>query len=226
MKKLALLIALCFPLSVQAEDALRFLEAGATGWVEAEPDMVSLDLSLQASGEDVEKLQRSVERTARQVVAAAKEQGLTDEDIDNSRASIRPDYEWRDGERLYKGQIVQRDITLVLRDLERFGALLQSLSRLDIHQLGQPRPGHSQLAALELDAMEQALVNARAKAERMAGTLGVKLGPVISAREQMGHAGPVPAGRMLAMESAGAPDIQFGKQRISAAVILRVAITD
>ena len=226
MRTVTLLLALCLPMASQAEDTARFLEASATGWVDAAPDMLSLDLSLQATGDDVDKLQRGIERTAKQVLAAAREQGVAEADINSSRASVRPEYEWQDGKRLYRGQTVQRGISIMLRDLERYGPLLQALSRLDIHELGEPRPGHSKLVALQLDAMEQALANARTKAERMANTLGVTLGEVISARERLDNgAGPM-AARMLGMESAPAPNIQFGKQRISAAVTLRYSITD
>ncbi len=226
MRTLTLLLALCFPLATQAEHATRFLEAGATGWVEAAPDMLSLDLSLQATGDDVDKLQRGIERTAQQVLTAAREQGVAEADINSSRASVRPEYAWQDGKRLYRGQTVQRSISIVLRDLERYGPLLQALSRLDIYELGEPRLGHSRLEALQLDAMVQALASARTKAERMADTLGVTLGEVISAQEQLDNGVSPMAGRMLAMESAPAPSIQFGKQRISAAVVLRYSITD
>lgn len=224
MRILALVCLICIALSAQAEDHSRHILVSGNGWVEATPDMLSLNLTLLANGQDVDELQQSVEKTSQQVLLAAREQGIEDDDIDSSRISVRPEYQWRDGQRLYRGQTVQRDISLTLRNLDRYGALLQALSRLDIHSLGQPQPGHSRLAALKLDAIDAAIANAAAKAARMASSLDVQLGKVISAEEQLAGGPVMPAPRMMAMESAAAPEIQFGLQRISANVLVRYRI--
>ncbi len=226
MRFLLLVMLACTALAAQAESEGRHILVGGSGWVEAAPDMLSLSLSLQATGQDVEKLQKGVEKIAQQVLAAARDNGVAADDVDSSRASLRPEFEWRDGQRIYRGQTVQRDIMLTLRDLDRYGSLLMALSRLDIHSLGQPQAGHSQLATLQLEAIDAALANAAAKAARMAATLEVELGAVISAEEQLDSRPVVPGARMMAMESAGAPEIQFGKQRISASVVVSYAIED
>ncbi len=226
MRTLALLLLLSTAFYAQADSENRHIQVSGDGWVTAVPDILTVTLTLQANGQDVEKLQMTVEKTAQQVTAAALEQGIAEGDIDSSRASVRPQYEWNDGKRIYRGQTVQRDISLTLRELDRYGALLQALSRLDIYSLGQPQPRHSRLAALRLDAIDAALADAEAKAERMAGTLDVKLGKVISALEQSASGGamPPPRAMAMAMDSSAAPEVQFGKQRISATVLVRYAI--
>lgn len=224
MRILALLVLLSAALTVQADLRDRHILVGGSGWVEAVPDLLALNLTLMATGQDVEQLQRAVEKTSQQVLRAAREHAVAEDDVDSSRVSVRPEYEWRDGKQVYRGQTVQRDIQLILRKLDNYGELLQALSRLDIHSMGQPQPGHSQLASLQLDAIDAALANAEAKASRMARTLDLELGEVISAEEQLGASPMAPAPRMLAMESSTAPEIRFGKQRISASVLVRYAI--
>ena len=188
--------------------------------------MLTLGLSARATGKDVPELQRRVDAAVRQVVESARENGVADEDIDSSRLSVRPEYEWRDGQRSYLGQTVQRDIMLVLRQLDKYGVLIQSLSRYDLEELRAPQLGHSDLEELEIKALEQALANGLVKARRVAAAIDAELGEVIQVEEQ-GAGGPPPVPRMMSAEAAvgGAPQIQFGKQRISATVTMRFAIS-
>jgi hypothetical protein len=222
MRTLVLLSLMLLSLAGRAED---YIAVNASGWVEAVPDRLDLSVSVRATGKDVEALQREVDATTRQLAAAALELGIAEEDIDTARLSVRPDYEWRDGERRYRGQTVQREVGLTLRALDRYGELVAALSRFDIDTLGPPRLGHSNLDALRLEAMDRALEQGFAKARRIASGIGAELGEVLRVEEQ-GAAPPSPMPRVAAAESmnTGAPDVQFGKQRITAAVSMRFAI--
>ena len=204
-----------------------FIAVYAEGWVDAVPDTLTLGVSAEATGTDVEALQRSVDKTARLVVEAASELGVEPKDVDTSQLSVRPEFQWRDGQRHYLGQTVRRDMTIVLRETDRYGTLMQSLSRLDLQELRQPRLSHSNLEALKLKALDQALANGFAKARRIAGGIDAELGRVLQVEEQ--GAAPLPQPRrMMAAEVAdagvGAPEIQFGTQRISTSVTMRFAI--
>ena len=91
--------------------------------------------------------------------------------------------------------------------------------------LGQPRLSHSQLNDLELKALDNALQRGIEKARHIARGIDATLGEVIRV-EELGSSLPPPMPRMLASESqvTGAPEIQFGKQRINASVSMRFAI--
>ena len=109
-------------------------------------------------------LRQPDEREAATQREAAREAGVKKDDIDSAGVTVRPEFEWRDGQRIYQGQTVQRDVNLVLRELDRYGALLQALARLDITRMGSPRLTHSDQTELELRALEQALANGTTKA--------------------------------------------------------------
>jgi hypothetical protein len=223
MRFLAVFLLMLTTLGARADDAPAYIAVTANAWVEAVPDMLSLSLSLRATGRDVSALQQSVDKTTQQIVKAARELDLKLEDIDSSQLSIMPEYEWRDNQRLYRGQTVQREVSLTLRDVERYGALVESLSRFDIDQMSPPRPAHSDFDQLKLSAITKALERATVKAQHVARTLGVKLGEVLRV-EELGSGQVMPAGRMLAMEASSAPEVHFGQQRINASVALRYGI--
>ena len=222
MRLFLILCLLSVSLPGQAE---QFIAVQASGWVESVPDTLSLDFTVQSTGKDVEALQRRVDGVVQQAVAAAREAGVKKDDIDSAGVTVRPEFEWRDGQRIYQGQTVQRDVNLVLRELDRYGALLQALARLDITRMGSPRLTHSDQTELELRALEQALANGTTKARRIAGAIDAELGEVLRVEEQGTHMAQ-PMGRMMAAEAApgGAPQVQFGKQRINATVNMRFAI--
>jgi uncharacterized protein YggE len=224
MRLILLLVLATLALPGRADE---FIAVYAEGWIDAVPDTITLSVSAEATGTDVEALQRSVDKTARLVVEAAREQGVEPEDIDTAQLSVRPEYQWRDGQRSYLGQTVRREMAIVLRKIDRFGALMQALSRLDLQELHQPRLSHSNLEELKLRALEQALINGFNKARRIASGIDARLGRVLQVEEQ-GAAVPQPQPRMMAAEIAdaagSAPEIQFGKQRITAVVTMRFAI--
>ena len=221
---LGLLAILALPAT--ADHSTPYIAIHAEAYVEAIPDILTLDLSITATGKDVAALQKQVEKTTRQVVKAAWSQDVEKDDIDSSRISVQPDYTWIDGKRVYRGQVVRRTISLVLRKPGNYGELLAALSALEIDRIGEPRPGHSDLEALRLAALEKALAKGRKKAEFIADEMDVDLGDVIRVEEVASSRPSAP--RMMMAEAASvddaAPRIEFGKRRINAAVSLRFAI--
>lgn len=212
-------------LSALGARAGEYIAVNAGGWVEAVPDTLTSTAMIRATGSDVTALQARVDATTQQVVKAALELGVDKSDIDTARVSLRPEYQWRDGQRVYQGQTVERAITVTLRELGNYGALIAALSRYDVDDLGQPVLSHSKLEELQLRALDNALQRGFEKAARIARGIDVGLGDVIRVEEQgVSQSPPMP--RMLAAEAhaGGVPEIQFGKQRISASVTMRFAI--
>ena len=223
MRVLIALLLMCSVFAA-AEDA-HYIAVNAEGWVEVEPDMLTLDVGIRQVGKDVTALQGQVDQLTRQVVTAARELGVGEGDIDSARINIQPDYEWKANTRIYRGQSVQRTVSITLRDTSRYGELVAAVSRHDVESMGQPRLTHSNFEALRLEALDRALERGRVRAERIARGIGAKLGPVIRV-EELDGARPVPVQRMAMMEQVGgaSPEIDFGKQRIPASVSMRFAI--
>lgn len=224
MRLILLLISmLAVSVACAADEPPHYIAVTASGWVEAVPDKLALDVSVRATGKDVSDLQAQVEKATRQVVNAARELGVEEGDIDSSSISIQPEYDWQNNRRIYLGQSVQRNISITLRNLERYGELVMALSRYQLHSVGQPRLGHSDLEELQLAALDDALARGRVKAERIARGIGAQLGDVTHVEEH-GSSTPAPATRMMAAEAAMSPEIDFGKRRITASVSMRFAI--
>jgi uncharacterized protein YggE len=226
---LVLLLVLAAPWA-SAESVSRYVTVVAEGFVEASPDELWLTVSARQVGQDLETLQALVDKAAAQVAAAAAANGVEPEDVDSSRLSAGPEYEWRKNERVLVGQAVQRDITLRVRNLDTYGKLMQQLSRLSLYRIEQPRLAHSNLDGLRIEALRAALALARAKAEAIAAGVKARLGEVLYVRENGAFEPPVPAGRVMMAEMASAdapePVFNFAKQRISASVEVSYTLKD
>jgi uncharacterized protein YggE len=207
-----------------AGDNPRFVSVAAEGYVEAIPDTLTLSISVQHTDRSMAAARKNTDQRVREVLDVARAAGVADEDIDSSRLNAFPQYEWRDQQRYYVGETVQRQVVLTLRDLDKYGELLQRLSEAKITSAGQPRLSHSELPALQLQALEAALAMGRRKAATIAAAVGAELGTVLRVEEN--YSPPVQprmmyAERAMAADSNEAAGVSFAKQRINAQVQMR-----
>lgn len=201
------------------------IAVSANGWVDAVPDTLTLTVTARATGEDVSALQAEVDKTTQAVVAAAREAGVERDEIDSSQLTVKPEFEWQDRTRVYLGQSVQRDTVFTLREIENYGALVQALTALDLHQISPPVLSHSNREALQLEAIDQAVQRATGRARQVARSIDEDLGEVIGVDVHGGmEAAPVAFAMAEASSQRAAPVVQFGKRRISASVSMRFAI--
>lgn len=191
----------------------------AQGYVEAVPDMLTLPLSVRETAETTAKARKAADKRVAQVTKLARAADIDEDDIDTSRLSAHPEYQWQDQQRVYKGETVRRDITLKLRDLDNYPQLMQALSELDLASISPPQLGHSDLEGLEIRALKNAMQRARKKARAIAKQAGDSLGDLKSVRESGGGLSrPMPM-RAAMMDSAAkesAPEFNFASSRIEA----------
>ena len=134
------------------------------------------------------------------------------DDVDNSRISAYPAYEWRNDKRHYLGETVVQDISITLRKLDSYGRLVSQLSALPLLRVYRPNMSHSNITTLHLDALKDAI----------AKQLGVKLGPVLNVRDELASR-PDPIAFQAATRSRQAADsnevgFSYARQRITASV--------
>lgn len=103
--------------------------------------------------------------------------------------------------------VVSNALEVCVRDLKRVGPILATATKTGINGLSGPVFTREDDVALERQAREKAVQNARTRAEQLARLAGVKLGPVVSISDvqggglESGYAAPmsamsVPAGGM------------------------------
>jgi uncharacterized protein len=201
-----------------------YIQVSGHGEQHVAPDLFRVSLTLEKTSMDANAARADVEARAAKVLALAHKLGLADKDIQAPAVTVEPQYEWRsapggDGKQVLVGQHVQRAMTLTLRDVSRYGALVDGLFAAGVTRLDGVVPDTSERDALQQRAMVAAVQDAHAKAEALAEGAGVALGPVFSVAEQAGMRGPRPL-MMGAMsrDNAAPPEYLNGQIEIDADV--------
>jgi len=207
----------------------RSITVQAAAYVEAVPDTLLLNLSIKHTSASLREARAAVDAIVDDVVNIAISNGVAEHDIDSSRLSSWPEYQWRQDKRHYMGEAVQRDISLKVRNLDGYGGLIGQLSELPLHRIHNPQLSHSTIDELQLQALRAALARGKIKAGVIAAEIDATLGVAVTVQELTGATPPMP--RMMMAESSPAggnenPTFTLARQRINARVEMTFSLAE
>ena len=202
-----------------------YIQVNGHGELRVSPDMAYVSLTVDKTSMDAKAARSDVEARTAKVIATARKLGIADKDIDAPSVTVEPDYEWSNGGvsssgvRKLVGQHVSRSVTLTLRDLSRYGELVDGLFQAGVTDLSGVSPDRSDRPILEQKARALAVADARERASGLAQSAGVTLGAVYSIAEQAGY-GPRPVVMRAALVTSApsSPEYLSGKLEIAADV--------
>lgn len=220
----AVMAALSLSTAALAEDPHVAVVEGRAA-VDVAPDLAYLSAGVEARDPEVQAAAARVAAAVGRALAFTRELGIPDEHVSTAAAEIRPEFDWdrRDpragnSPRLI-GYVVRRQITVRLEDIEQIGRLTEGLLEAGVNSLSNAAFDTSRRAELEREAMAQAVVDARRRAETLAAADGVRVGR--ARRLTALHMTEPRYGRMaMAAEAGGgaAETYQTGEIRIEARV--------
>ena len=156
------------------------ISVNGQGSIEVEPDMGRVTLHVRREGEDGSALTQSLNQVTADLIALAQEFGIDKRDITATALSISPRYRRRGEETVTDGVVASRNVTLTLRDLDRFMDLMNQALALGANNVEPIRLDTSKREQLENQALSLAMEDAKAEAARVADGFGVSLGAVTS----------------------------------------------
>ena len=151
--------------------------------VEVVPDEIVVEMSVTRLAKDVQDATTDVNRRTTAALAAAKEAGVADADIRALAVNVQPQYDWREGEQLFRGHEASRSIRLVVRSIDAWPRLLNALVAAGVDRIDSVEPRHSDQQAVAREALREAVADARARAEVLATSAGAAVGDVYSLTE-------------------------------------------
>jgi uncharacterized protein YggE len=193
-----------------------------TGTASAEPQIARVTFGVELRGDDPVALVDEAATKADGAVAAVKELGVADADIQTVGYSlwvetvIDPQTGASTGEVVYH---LSHSIQVTLRGLERVGELLAAVIGAGANTISGVEFTVEDPGALVEEARQEALQDARSKAERMAEMLGVVVGqPVLVEEVGGGYATSVERARGVAAADVAAPPVSPGSFSVSVSV--------
>lgn len=144
--------------------------------LEVEPDMMVFTLSIQTVDMDLAKAKADVDARSRLLIEATKKFGIKAEDIATTALNIRPEYEYKDGQRVLTGNHVSRQVDINLRDLKKYPDMMKALVDAKISETINTNLTLSDKKSIEEKVQTAAMEDAKARASRLAKSQGLALG--------------------------------------------------
>lgn len=230
-----LLLALIFFVSVKTNQAYEqtkrigradvpqpTIAINGEGKITAVPDIARISVGLITEGRDIATLQRQNTEKMNNLIAAVKQLGVAEKDIQTTNYSIYPKYDYTNGGSILSGYTVNQNATVKVRDLSKVGAIFAKVGEIGANQVSGPDFTIDDPTALRDQARLDAITDAQTKAEALARSLGMKLGRVVGFSES-GGGSPAPMydlARGMGGAEAVAPKIQAGELDITSDVSL------
>lgn len=190
------------------------------GRVSAVPDEAEFSLGVTTKGQSARAAMSANAAQMRRLNEALKAAGVAARDIQTQDVSVGSDY---DADGRSDQFVASNTVSVLIRDLDSAGTVLDAATRAGANRVYGPTLTRSDRDGLERKALEDAVANARQRAEALAVAAGVDLGAVTAISESPQIDGPELAYR--ASDSAASPvPIEKGTQEIQATVSVTFAI--
>jgi uncharacterized protein YggE len=229
MKHPAAVILVAFASALVAAPALAQVTPIATISVTGEaqlsvpPDLAQIDGGVTTEAKTAREASDNNNAAMGKVLLALKGAGIDEKDFQTSRLSLQPQYAPnRSGPNAVVGYQASNRVTVKLRDVTKVASVIDTLVAAGANNIGGINFMVSAASKLLDDAREQAIADARRKAEIYAKAAGVTLGSPVSISEE-GSPGPMPFRKMAAGMAASAPVAQ-GEETLHVTVSVSWAI--
>ena len=195
------------------------------GRVTAEPDLARLTFTV--GGETRATLAEATTDTAERIsrcLAALAEAGIAGPDLQTRQVFAGPQVEWHKGRSRTVGYTVSNSLAVTVRDLASVGGVIDSLVTAGASNLVGPAFEVEDPAALRIAAHVAAVRDARAMADALAETLGVRIVGVTRVGPQGSPAPPpfAPQPRMMAtgasFDAAAETAVEAGTIEVNAEI--------
>lgn len=205
----------------------RTVSVTGTGEAQAPPDEARINAGVQAVADTVVAASRQNEEKVRKIMDALSEQGIDESDIGTTDYSIWAQQDYQDGQSRITGYQVSNVVVVTIKDIAKVGDVLAAVTNAGANTVHGVQFSVSDTEALETQARERAMADARRRAESLAGLAGVALGEVVTLSTSAGPGyGPMmmEAAAMRMSDSAPTPTITPGQQSVSVQVQVTYAI--
>lgn len=195
--------------------------------ISAPPDLAQLDAGVASDGKTAREASDANNTAMAKVLAALKGAGIAEKDVQTSRLSLQPQYaQNRSGPSPITGYRASNRVTVKLHDVGKVASVIDALVGAGANDVGNVNFTVEHPSKLLDEAREQAVADARRKAEIYAKATGVTLGAPLSI-EEGGAPAPMFRAKMVAapMAMAAAPTpIAQGEETLSITVSVTWAI--
>jgi uncharacterized protein YggE len=201
------------------------ISVSSEGTVKVKPDMVYINVGVQTENKSSKAAQQENATKMNKVMQVLKEQKIADTDIKTSQYTIYPieTYSEKDQRSYVTGYRVINTLEITIRDISKVGAAIDAVTANEANTVSNIRFTVADPDKYYLQALENATLKAKAKADVLAKQFGIKIGLPSQINESSGgYNPPIMYARMDSLKSsvaeAARTDISSGELEIRASV--------
>jgi len=179
------------------------------------PDAAVIRIGVTSQDKTAREASEANAKQMTAVLAAIKETGIADRDIQTSRLSLQPQYDAnKSGNARLTGFQASNQVTVRIRDIDKLATVLDRAIASGANEMSGIEFVISEQSKMLDQARDDAIADARRKAELYAKAAAARIGNVVSISEE----GPAPQPRPMQAMRAGAVPIAPGEQTLRAVV--------
>jgi uncharacterized protein len=213
---------LALPLPALAEEATQtMISVTGTGVTEIAPDLATLSIGVTTQGETAAAALSANNDALSAVMARLTTAGIEARDMQTSNLSINPNWTGYDSSTpTISGYVAMNMLTIRVRALDSLGAVMDAAVADGANTVNGLTFGLADPEPAVNAAREEAVADARARAEHLAAAAGVALGRILTISETGGGMDPMPVFRA----EASAVPVAGGELGISTSVTMTFEI--
>ena len=223
---LAAVVATTLPAtSARADDFPSAISVSGEANVSVAPDLAQIDAGVANDAKSAKEASDANNAAMGKVLLALKGAGIPEKDYQTSRLSLQPQYGQNKstGASPVVGFRASSRVTVKIRDVAKVAGIIDALVGAGANDIGNISFEVTQASKLLDDAREQAVADARRKAEIYAKATGVTLGAPLSVSEG-GAPMPLFKARMAMAPMAAPAAVAPGEETLSVTVNVSWAI--
>lgn len=220
------------PFSTTTQSRGEPLVVSGEGKVSVTPDIAKVSAGIEESGTSLKTIQNSVNTKSKNLVDALKRSGIDEKDIKTTSYNVFPQYDYSVSSTRITGYRVSTNYEVTVRDFDKVNDILVVITQNGANIVGgisfEVNDDTKQKKLQE--AREEAVAEAKKKAQGLARASGITLGKIINVSENQGVDFPRPLALDKSLpvsgggESIPAPEITPGETEITVSVSLSYEI--
>lgn len=219
------LFDISYPLKVTVTNTSQELAVVGEGKVDVVPNTAYVDVGVTVNNSStVEEARKKIDKINSQLIEAVKKLGITSKEIKTTNYSVYPTYTYENNTNRITGYDGNATITVKTKKTETVPLIIEEATKAGANQINNTRFVVDDPALYREEARGKAIKNAQDQAEKLAKSLGIKLGKVVNVVESLSggsNPGPILYDKMSSgMGGGGGPTLESGSETITSTVTL------
>ncbi|MEB3101108.1 SIMPL domain-containing protein [Ferviditalea candida] len=200
--------------SSPAQQDQHLIVVSGQGEVSAEPDVAYISIGVETSADTANAAQSTNSKKFADLQSVLLNQyGIDKKEVQTTSFQVYPQYQYSDKQNpKVAGYTASHMVQVTYRNLPKLGQLLDDVSKSGVNRVNNIQFSTEKSQDYELQALQKAMDNAKAKAKALAQSAGKELGGVVNITQNGGSMPPVIYGnaKMVADSAASASTPVFG----------------